>query len=127
MTISSRLPVLLMSAALLACAADTPAGTPAGIASKSLSILARSPQLLSRSPLNRPEIARQANAIGPVRVEVRIGADGRVLEARAISGQFLLRPYAEKAIREWRYAPAETGGSHVEATTYVTLNFRSAE
>jgi len=58
-----------------------------------------------------------------VRVKVVVGTDGRVIEAHAVSGPFLLRSFAEKAIRQWRYAPAVFNSHPIEATTYASLNF----
>jgi protein TonB len=82
------------------------------------------PTLASKPALVYPEAARRAHATGAVRVKVRIGADGRVLEARAVSGPFLLLVPAEEAIRTWRYQPAVEDSQPVEATTYVTVDFK---
>jgi TonB family protein len=83
----------------------------------------QNPVLVSKPPLVYPTAARKAHASGAVHVTVRVGKDGRVLEAHATSGQFLLLFAAEDAIRNWRYKPALRDGQPVEATTYVTLNF----
>jgi len=81
------------------------------------------PVLVSMPPLIYPALAKQANAAGIVRVEILIGSDGRVIEAHAVSGHFLLRSYAEKTIRQWCYAPAVLNSHPIEATSYVSLNF----
>jgi|SRR5215471_11749017 len=83
----------------------------------------QSPVLVSKPPLVYPAAARKAHAAGDVHVTVRVGKDGRVLEAHATSGPFLLLFAAEDAIRNWRYKPALRDGQPVEATTYVTLSF----
>jgi hypothetical protein len=35
-----------------------------------------------------------------------------------------LRLFAERAIRQWRYAPAILNSRPIEAATYATLDFR---
>ncbi|HEV3201529.1 MAG TPA: energy transducer TonB [Bryobacteraceae bacterium] len=84
---------------------------------------AQGPVLVSAPSLAYPAIAKQANESGLVRVKVLIGRDGQVIEAHAVSGPFLLRWSAEKAIRQWRYTPAVFNSHPIEATTYASLNF----
>ena len=81
------------------------------------------PVLISKPPLVYPAMAKSARASGPVVVKVRVGMDGRVLDAHATSGPFLLLFAAEESVRSWRYKPALLDKEPVEATTYVTLNF----
>ena len=59
--------------------------------------------------------------------KVRVAADGRVLEARAVSGPFALLVPAETAVRTFRYQPAIQDSQPIEATTYVTLDFKYTE
>jgi protein TonB len=97
--------------------------TPAPAATKAVAGRLQHPVLVSKPPLVYPAIARPAHASGPVRVRVLVGKDGRVVEAHATSGPFLLLFAAEDAIRSWRYKPALLDKEPVEATTYVTVNF----
>jgi len=68
-----------------------------------------------------PAIARKAGASGSVDVRIAISKAGRVVEARAISGHYLLRDAAEEAARQWVFRPAMINGAPVE--TEVTLTF----
>jgi Gram-negative bacterial TonB protein C-terminal len=65
-----------------------------------------------------PRIAWTARIQGDVRVALRIGADGRILQARATSGPPILRPVAEENARRWRFAP----GHETELT--IVYEFR---
>jgi outer membrane biosynthesis protein TonB len=86
----------------------------------------KGPQLISKPRLFYPPVARQANAFGPVQVEMRIGKNGQVREAHAVSGPYLLRTFAEDAVRHWRFRPALVDKMPVEAPLSVTLNYRLA-
>jgi outer membrane biosynthesis protein TonB len=61
--------------------------------------------------------------IGTVGVEVRIAADGRVIDATAISGPEMLRWIAAKGVKEWLFEPPVAGGKRVEAITRVDITF----
>jgi TonB family protein len=52
-----------------------------------------------------PELARRMHIGGTVLVEATIAPDGKVTEARAVSGNKMLAPAAEDAIRKWKFAP----------------------
>ena len=84
---------------------------------------AQDPILVSMPPLVYPALAKQANAAGLVRVKLLVGQDGRVLEAHAVSGPFLLRSFAEKTIRQWRYRPAVLNSHPIAAAAYANLSF----
>jgi outer membrane biosynthesis protein TonB len=60
---------------------------------------------------------------GIVRLDVVIGADGRVREAQAISGPVLLRRAAEETVKQWVYEPAMLDGNPVESTNQVDVHF----
>jgi TonB family protein len=53
-----------------------------------------------------PELARQMNATGKVKIEATIGADGRVTSTKVIGGSPLLIAAAQDAMKKWRYEPA---------------------
>jgi TonB family protein len=57
-----------------------------------------------------PVIARHAQASGDVSVEVGINSTGEVFSAKASGGHPLLKSAAERAAKEWRFAPS-SGGS----------------
>lgn len=52
-----------------------------------------------------PELAKRMRIGGTVHVEASVAADGTVTEAKTISGNKLLAPAAEDAIRRWKFAP----------------------
>jgi outer membrane biosynthesis protein TonB len=82
-----------------------------------------SPRILRRTAILYPPTARQARVIGTVGVEVRIAADGRVIDATAISGPEMLRWIAAKGVKEWLFEPPVAGGKRVEAITRVDITF----
>src|SRR5262249_5504394 len=61
-----------------------------------------------------PPNARKMNATGTVEVEVTISEEGRVVEAKAISGHFALRSAAVEAARKWIFKPAIFNDSPVK-------------
>jgi TonB family protein len=69
-----------------------------------------------------PELAKRMKIGGAVKVEVRVDADGKVTEAKAVSGNSILEPAAEAAVRQWKFAP----GAGV-ATVVVELHFAVAQ
>lgn len=61
-----------------------------------------------------PEIARQMNLRGTVRLEVEIAADGTVKSTRALGGHPLLIQSAERAVRNWRFVPGPASKTVIE-------------
>jgi TonB family protein len=62
--------------------------------------------VLSRVAPAYPEIAKRLRITGVVRVEATVEPDGKVSEVKSISGNHMLSPAAEEAVRRWRFAPA---------------------
>jgi TonB family protein len=60
-----------------------------------------------------PELAKRMNLTGKVKVEVVIAPAGQVTLTRAIGGHPVLVQAAERAIKEWKFAPAS------ETTTQI--------
>jgi TonB family protein len=69
-----------------------------------------------------PDLARRMNVAGKVKIEVVIGADGRVKTTRVVGGHPLLVHACQDAVREWKFAPAPE-----ETTQIVEFEFRAAE
>jgi TonB family protein len=65
-----------------------------------------------------PEIAKRMKISGEVKLDVTIGADGKVKDAKAVSGNHMLGTAAEDAVRKWTF---ESGTG--DATTVVVVNF----
>jgi len=74
-----------------------------------------------------PSIARDARIQGLVRLEVVIGKDGKVHQAKVISGDTLLARAALDAVRNWSYQPTELDGQPVDVSTEVDLQFKLPE
>lgn len=65
-----------------------------------------------------PDMARQFNVKGSVKLSAIVSGDGTVKSLSVKGGHPLLVDAAETAIRKWRYAPA----SH-ETTESIEVNF----
>lgn len=68
-----------------------------------------------------PEIARRMRIGGVVQVEATVGADGKVTEAKAVSGNRVLAIAAEDAVRKWKFEPGP-GSSKVTVQIDFNLN-----
>jgi len=55
-----------------------------------------------------PEIARQLNLTGAVKIEVVVGPDGQIKETKVIGGHPILVESALKALQGWKYEKAST-------------------
>jgi TonB family protein len=69
----------------------------------------------SRVPPVYPEIAKRMRITGDVKVAATVDEDGKVTEAKAISGSQTLSLAAQDAVLKWRFLPGP-GISHVEVT-----------
>jgi TonB family protein len=65
-----------------------------------------------------PEVAKKMRLTGTVKVQIVIGADGRIKEKNFIGGHPVLVSSVEETLKDWKYAPA--GG---ETTTQLQFNF----
>jgi TonB family protein len=73
------------------------------------------------SPLY-PELAKRMKVTGVVKVEATVDADGKVTDAKALSGSHLLSPAAEEAVRKWKFVPASAA-----SVVDVDVNFAMAQ
>lgn len=71
-----------------------------------------------------PPIARAARVEGIVILEVVIGVDGRVTNARVLRSVPQLDEAAVNAVRQWVYAPTTQDGVPVSVVMTVTVNFQ---
>ena len=74
----------------------------------------------TRVPPVYPEIAKRMKVDGIVRLEVTVDAEGKVTDVKALSGNRMLSPAAEDAVRKWRFVPA-AGSSTVNVEVGFTL------
>jgi TonB family protein len=65
-----------------------------------------------------PEIAKRMKITGTVKLEAIVDADGKVAEVKILSGNSMLSPAAEEAVRKWKFAPGPA-----ESKVDVDLNF----
>jgi TonB family protein len=68
-----------------------------------------------------PELARQMNVTGTVKIEVVIAANGTVKSVKPVGGHPLLIQSTSDAVRKWQYAPGP------ETKTVVEFQFHPAE
>lgn len=67
--------------------------------------------------------ARQIGASGEVKVQVTVSEEGRVVEAKAISGHALLRSAAESAALKWVFKPVLDNGKPVQVQGVINFVF----
>lgn len=65
-----------------------------------------------------PELARKVHLAGTVKVQVVIGAEGKIKEVKVIGGHPLLVDAVQDTLKSWKYAPASS-----ETTTTLQFNF----
>jgi protein TonB len=70
-----------------------------------------------------PPIAKQAGAHGPVNVQVVIDETGKVVSAKAVSGNPLLMPAAQQAAYGARFSPTRLGDQPVKVSGVIIYNF----
>ena len=70
-----------------------------------------------------PELARQAGIRGVVILEIIVGTDGAIKDAKILRSIPLLDQAALDAVRQWRYEPTLLNGAPVPVIMTVTVNF----
>jgi TonB family protein len=80
-------------------------------------------EALVKVPPVYPTIAKQINASGKVLVSIMVDENGRVIEAKAISGHPVLRSAAEDAARKWIFRPTLLDGKPVKQPGNLTFDF----
>jgi TonB family protein len=80
--------------------------------------------ILHRVEPEYPEEARQQGIQGPVVVDLDIGVDGKVGEAKIVSGPPLLAQPVVDAVKQWVFQPHSVNGQLVPMQRRITLNFR---
>jgi len=68
-----------------------------------------------------PELAKRMKITGEVKVEATVDPDGKVTDAKAVSGSKTLSLAAEEAVRKWKFAPGPDV-SHVDVTVKFEIN-----
>jgi TonB family protein len=89
-----------------------------------LSPAAAESSLIHRVEPEYPEEARNRQVQGAVVLDIHIGQDGTVEDAKLVSGEPLLVDAAMAAVKQWRFQPRLVDGTPAEMQTRITLNFR---
>ena len=79
-------------------------------------------QLVNKVMPEYPDLAKQFNMKGAVRLALVIKPDGHIKKVNVLGGNPLLARAAVEAVRKWRYSPADT-----ESTVVVKLDFDPSE
>jgi len=79
-------------------------------------------RIVSVAPIY-PVIAQQARVQGTVEIEALIGEDGKVRNAKVISGKVSLNDAALTAVRQWVFTPTRLNGEPVAVIMTVTVVF----
>jgi TonB family protein len=65
-----------------------------------------------------PELAKRMHISGAVRISASVAADGSVTDAKAVSGNKMLSPAAEEAVKKWKFVPGDAA-----STVDIDVNF----
>jgi TonB family protein len=71
-----------------------------------------------------PAIAKSNRIGGTVQLELTIGPDGKVADARVLKSVPVLDQAALDAVRQWEYAPTRVKGVAVPVIVNVAINFQ---
>jgi TonB family protein len=65
-----------------------------------------------------PELAKQLNVTGKVKIEATVSADGHVTATRVVGGSPTLVACANEALKKWRYEPGQKETTEVVEFTF---------
>jgi len=71
-----------------------------------------------------PDAARAAGQRGSVVLQLLIGRDGTVQEAKFLQGSLVFARAAIDAAKQWRFKPYSLNGRAVSVQSVVTLSFK---
>ena len=69
-----------------------------------------------------PELAKRMKIAGIVKIEAKVDADGKVTDVKTLTGNHLLSPAAEDAVRKWRFVPGASA-----STVNVDVSFAMSQ
>jgi TonB family protein len=70
-------------------------------------------KVVSRVEPEYPQVARQMNIAGKVKIEATIAADGRLTSTTVIGGSPFLVNAALEALKKWRFEPASKESTEI--------------
>jgi protein TonB len=71
-----------------------------------------------------PDAARAGGQRGTVVLQVLIGRDGAVQDAKFLQGSLVFARAAIDAVKQWRFKPYSLNGRAVSVQSVITLNFK---
>jgi protein TonB len=71
-----------------------------------------------------PEAAKASGQRGSVVLQVLIGRDGAVQDAKFLQGSLVFARAAIDAVKQWRFKPYSMNGRAVSVQSVITLNFK---
>ncbi len=71
-----------------------------------------------------PDAARPGKQVGSVVLQVLIGRDGTVQDAKFLQGSLVFAKAAIDAVKQWRFKPYSFNGRAVSVKSSITLNFK---
>ncbi|HVG39319.1 MAG TPA: energy transducer TonB [Pyrinomonadaceae bacterium] len=104
-------------------AAPRPQPTPVPATPKIVSLGVIEGKAVSKPMPAYPPIARTARVSGPVVVQIIVDTDGKVIEAKALSGHALLQQAAVRAAYQARFTPTLLSKQPVKVSGMITYNF----
>jgi protein TonB len=81
------------------------------------------PEAITKVPPEYPDIARQANVDGTVLMQVLVGKDGRVKDAKVMKSVAMLDAAAMQAVKQWIFKPALSNNKPVAVWVAVPMKF----
>ena len=90
-----------------------------------VSELAERALLTDQPPMNYPANARGQQ--GTVILQVLIGRDGAVQDAKFVQGSLAFARPAIDGVRQWRFKPYTMNGRPVSVQTTLTIEFKPAQ
>ena len=71
-----------------------------------------------------PEAAKSGKQLGSVVLQVLIGRDGTVQDAKFLQGSLVFAKAAIDAVKQWHFKPYSLNGRAVSVQSSITLNFK---
>ena len=81
------------------------------------------PEAVTKVSPEYPDIARQANVDGTVQMQVLVGKDGKVKDAKVIKSVAMLDAAALAAVKQWIFKPALSNNKPVAVWVMVPMKF----
>ncbi len=107
-------------------AAPAPEASSAPVPKSAASSISRAVLVYKKDP-EYPKMARAMGQRGVVELDVTIGVDGRVKDAKVVKGPPMLQKAAQEAVMQWIYKPPVLNGVPVEYPTHVAIEFAPAK